>query len=116
MTTDLHDENGKLLKDQTNKLGLRYISPGFMEGVAFVLDYGAGKYSPLGYLSPTLKCSEHVEAAMRHLHKLRKGEELDDESGEHHIFHVGANMAMIAAKLGTQADDLRLGWPYKGED
>lgn len=59
-----------------------------MHDVLGVLMVGAEKYGPEDWRSRPGIYDESWEAAMRHLQRLRMGEELDGESGIHHAAHV----------------------------
>jgi hypothetical protein len=43
-----------------------------------------------------LSYSETLDSLHRHLMKIELGEELDDESGLHHIYHVATNVMFLA--------------------
>lgn len=56
--------------------------------VAKVLAFGAKKYSRGNWsLLPNLQ-TRYMDAALRHLNAVRRGEVADDESGLHHLAHA----------------------------
>jgi hypothetical protein len=61
-----------------------------LEPMIEVLEYGAKKYEPKNW-QKGLDKSEILESLQRHLAKLFDGEEIDQESGLHHIGHIMCN-------------------------
>lgn len=68
--------------------------------------YGSKKYGRYNY------CKGHelgqlIASAKRHISKFYAGEEVDNESGVHHLGHAMVNLAMILQEidLGTLIDD-----------
>ena len=55
-----------------------------------VLEYGATKYAPKNW-QKGLDKAEILESLQRHVCKLFDGEEIDTESGIHHIGHIMCN-------------------------
>lgn len=55
-----------------------------------VLEFGATKYEPFNW-QRGLDKREILESLQRHLAKLFDGEEIDTESGLHHIGHIMCN-------------------------
>jgi hypothetical protein len=55
-----------------------------------VLEYGANKYAPKNW-QKGLDKSEILESLQRHVAKLFDGENIDQESGLHHIGHIMCN-------------------------
>jgi hypothetical protein len=74
--------------------------------LARAMMYGEEKYARYDYYKGH-KLSDLVSAARRHLSKFYAGEDLDDESGVHHLAHCMANCLMMLHQidLGTSADD-----------
>ncbi len=66
----------------------------WLEEVAKAFMYGAKKYSRHNYLTG-MEWSRMHAAAMRHLWKWWRGEEIDPETGIHHIGHAGACLGML---------------------
>lgn len=61
-----------------------------LEPMIEVLEYGATKYEPFNW-QKGLNDKEILESLQRHLAKLFDGEEIDNESGLHHIGHILCN-------------------------
>lgn len=55
-----------------------------------VLEYGCKKYSPDNW-KKGLDLKEILESMQRHLAALMDGEEIDSESGIHHMGHIQCN-------------------------
>lgn len=67
-----------------------------LEDCARVFDYGRKKYAEWNWLKG-MPWSVPLGCAVRHLLALDKGEELDPESGLHHMGHVLCNLVMLAS-------------------
>ena len=61
-----------------------------LEPMIEVLEYGATKYAPKNW-QKGLEKDEILESLQRHVAKLFDGEEIDQESGLHHIGHIMCN-------------------------
>jgi hypothetical protein len=74
--------------------------------LARAMEYGAKKYGRYNYTKGH-DLSALVAAARRHLSKYMNGEDIDPESGVHHLGHSMANMLMMLhqTELGTLRDD-----------
>ncbi len=74
--------------------------------VAKVFEFGAQKYCANNYRKG-LPWSTYVGSGLRHLWDWYAGEELDPESGLHHLAHLGCNvlMALDAVIYGHGDDD-----------
>lgn len=72
-----------------------------------VMRLGAQKYGAYNFRDSDVPASTYVDAAMRHLMSWWDGEDLDPESGESHLGHVMACMAIMldARHSGRLADD-----------
>lgn len=68
----------------------------FLMGMAHVFTMGAKKYSVDNWMKcPYEERSRYVDAFYRHAYAWESGEELDEESGLHHLFHAGCCLAML---------------------
>lgn len=56
--------------------------------IAKVLAFGAQKYSRGNWAKVENLQERYMDAALRHLNAVRRGESLDDESGLHHLAHA----------------------------
>ena len=92
MTTD-ESRAGK--KDDSGKLMYNLIPVSAIEGLAQVLTMGAKKYTPNGWKTVPDATERYYSALFRHLLAWRNGEEIDPESGLHHLKHVLTNVAFL---------------------
>ena len=74
-------------KFDTNKLPLGLIDKTALDGLAAVLQYGAGKYAAQNWRLG-LQYSRVYDAALRHLTAFIDGEDCDPESGLPHVDHA----------------------------
>ena len=63
-----------------------------------VLEFGANKYGPANW-QKGLSIRETCESLKRHLDKFMEGENMDLESGLHHIGHIQCNAMFISWML-----------------
>jgi hypothetical protein len=70
------------------------ISPVYLEGTAEVLRYGAVKYEPNNWLKGIV-FSRVYRALLGHLNAWQEGEEIDQESGCHHLFHASCCLMFL---------------------
>ena len=66
--------------------------PKFLEGVAKVLTFGAGKYAAHSWRGVPEGYERYRDALYRHLNAIERGETHDPESGLPHWYHVGCNV------------------------
>lgn len=68
--------------------------------------YGSKKYGRYNYCKGH-DLSQLIASAKRHISKFYAGEDVDNESGIHHLGHAMVNLAMILQEieLGTIKDD-----------
>lgn len=84
-------EEGK--KFDTGKPKMRLVDPCFMEGMAKILTLGADKYGEYNWRG--LARSRIEDALLRHINEYQKGEKLDEESGESHLYHAACNLMFL---------------------
>jgi hypothetical protein len=70
------------------------LPPEFKNEVAKAFMYGAKKYTRHNYLTG-MEWHRMKAACERHLDKFWQGEEIDPETGVHHLGHAGACIAML---------------------
>ena len=84
------------------------VSPSLMIGAARVLAPGAEKYGERNW-ERGMKWSRPFGAAIRHMWAWFMGEDLDPETGLHHLWHAGCNLMFLAHYVQypvyTQFDD-----------
>ena len=78
-------------------------APNAIEGIAKVLMFGAEKYDRANW-KRGLKYTEIIDSMQRHILKIMDGEDLDEESGLHHAFHIGCNSLFLAEMMATRPD------------
>jgi hypothetical protein len=89
------------------KCPLELIPPIFTEGVAEVLLHGAKKYAPNNWLRG-MSFETVLGGMSRHLSAIRRGEEIDSESGLPHLFHLGCGTMFMSWYLhGPNAEQYR---------
>lgn len=81
-------------KHDSEKPRLNLLDPEWLTGVAKVLTYGANKYDDYDW-ARGLEWSRLFSAAQRHLLAWQAGEDLDRESGHHHLLHASCNMMLL---------------------
>lgn len=81
------------LTDKKNKPRLSLIPKEALYELGHALTYGEGKYGTHNY-KEGIKLSYLLDAAMRHINQFNNGENIDLESGNHHLGHALASLAM----------------------
>lgn len=96
------DFNGKIdgagykaSMDNPAKPPVDLVPPTLPRGIARVLGKGAKKYSRGNWMRG-MSFSEVIAAAERHLLAIKEGEDIDPESGELHIYHLGCELAFLS--------------------
>ena len=74
-----------------------------LEPMIEVLEYGANKYAPKNW-QKGLDKSEILESLQRHVAKLFDGEDIDQESGLHHIGHIMCNAMFYSYFLSDKKE------------
>lgn len=91
MVEDMVD--GEKYDDEKPRMDL--IPPYMEEEVAMVLAFGAQKYAPDNWRKVTPLRSRYLAAAQRHINALKKGEQMDPESGLHHAAHAACCLMFL---------------------
>ena len=81
-------------KDDSGKIMPSLIEPEFMIGLANVLTDGASKYG----LNNWKECKDtrrYEDALYRHLLQYLRGENIDSDSGHHHMLHIACNAMFL---------------------
>lgn len=89
------------------KTPLQLLPPVFMAGVAWVLKLGASKYGAWNWRNNKVESQTYVGAMRRHLDAWQDGESIDPESGQSHLAHIAASVAILldAEANGTLEDN-----------
>ena len=66
-----------------------------LEEIVKVLTYGANKYEPNNWKLVQEPIDRYKAATLRHLSAYMQCEELDQESGLHHLAHAGTNILFL---------------------
>lgn len=82
------------VKHDQNKPDLSLLPKEFLEEVAKAFMHGEKKYARYNYLAG-MDWHRVIASAFRHLSAFNEGEDLDTESGNNHLAHAGACIAML---------------------
>lgn len=80
--------------------------PGFLLEMGAVLTMGAEKYAPDNW-KKGLPVREIMDSALRHIYAFMDGENVDQESGKHHLAHAAVNLMFafwMVAKMPKHDD------------
>lgn len=101
---DLVGEGG--LKHDDGKADLSLIPLIAIESEARALGFGEKKYGRYNY-TRGFDVSRLTSAALRHIYAYNNGQDIDSESGLHHLGHARACLAMLlhCRELGTLKDN-----------
>ena len=101
-------------KNDQEKPMMALIPPYAEEEMAKAFTYGAQKYGTHNWLGG-ISVTRLLSASRRHINAVLKGEDIDEESGNHHLGHALASIAMAYETLKMRPDlDDRA--PYKKKD
>lgn len=86
---------------------LQLVPPIIIESMAAALAIGADKYGPWNWRENKVEIMTYLGAMKRHIDAVLEGEDLDPESGTHHLGHVAAGCAIVldAAAQHTLVDN-----------
>lgn len=86
---------------------LQLIPPVLNVETAKALACGAAKYGPWNWRENKVEIMTYLGAMKRHIDQIIEREDIDPESGAHHLGHVAAGCAIVldAAKHGTLLDN-----------
>lgn len=83
------------IKHDGEKPDMSLISPMWIEGVARILTFGKRKYAAHNWRKG-LHMSRLLSAALRHIFAFLRGEDLDPETGESHLYHASCCLMFAA--------------------
>lgn len=83
-----------LPRNKEGKPAICLVDPGFIRSVARVMGFGVEKYGLWDWMKG-YDFSTCYDCTQRHLLAWWDGEDLDPESGEHHLAHAAANLMML---------------------
>jgi len=89
------------------KSQLQLLPPSFNRETAKALACGAAKYGVANWRTNKVELMTYLGAMRRHIDAVMSGEDLDPESGAHHLGHVAAGCAIVidAAEHGQLIDN-----------
>lgn len=90
-------------KYDSGKPPMALLDPEYLEGLARVLGFGASKYSPDNWRNG-ISYRRLISAAYRHLGAINKGENIDPESGEPHVYHLACCNMFLASMMAHRPD------------
>lgn len=113
MNNDAYPDNNPKTQYGIVKPPLHLVPPVAVLTEAMVFKLGAQKYGPFNWRDNRVSSSVYYSAAMRHLMSWFDGENIDPESGQSHLAHARACLAIIIDGLenGNLNDDR----PTQGE-
>jgi len=108
-----------MLKHSGGKLRVELVPVQWIKWLSAGMSYGAYEkkpqpYGPMNWAKGG-KASSLTTAALRHLSSYIDGEELDQDSGHHHLIHCAMNCLMLVSlsALGRLENDLQFYNPKK---
>lgn len=97
---------------KSKKVDLTLISANAAEAEARVLMFGDSKYSRRDYLEQPDYDLEAMRALLRHVSEIMKGEQYDQETGQHHLAHIRANAGIILECWAVHGSEPGANWPH----
>lgn len=100
------DNNPKAAVGET-KCPLHLVPPALSIGVAEALKNGADKYGEANWRESGIAAHVYMGAILRHLYAWYEGEDNAQDSGIHHLKHIGASIAILLDSMacGSFIDD-----------
>ena len=89
---DTHDGGRKF---DYGKTLYSLLSPFFLKMVADVLTYGCLKYERDNWLNVPNAKERYKDALLRHIYSYLSGEQIDPETGFHHLAHATCNIMFL---------------------
>jgi hypothetical protein len=90
-------------RDDQDKAPLALLDPYALTQMAWVLGFGAQKYSAHNWRDG-IEVSRHISSALRHLFALNAGEDTDPESGLPHAAHLACCAMMLCWSMAHRPD------------
>lgn len=101
------------LSAKAQKVDLTLVSSHANEAEARVLELGDAKYSRRDYLNRDNYDQDAMRALLRHVGEVMKGNQYDEESGQHHLAHVRANCGIILECWAVHKVEPGVNWPHE---
>lgn len=99
----MNTKKTKALKNDSGKPKISLIPKEALWGMAQALTYGANKYGQYNFKAG-ITYTRLADAAYRHLSAFMDGENIDEESGNNHLYHALASIAMLAYMDANKPD------------
>lgn len=93
----------KGLRHNNNKPKWSLVPQSALLPMVEVLEFGADKYAPNNWMKG-LSYRETYESLKRHLDSFIEGEDMDPESGLHHIGHILSNAMFLSWMIYNRPD------------
>lgn len=81
------------------KVPLHLVPSTAMAAIAMGLKDGAKKYGAYNWRTLTVEAETYIGAALRHMMAWQEGEDIDPDSGNPHLFHAMASLAILVDAL-----------------
>lgn len=91
------------IKYDQDKPRMDLLDPSFTIGVAEVLTFGAKKYAADNWRGG-IAFTKLISSIHRHLAEIQKGNDLDDESGLPHVYHIACNCQFLGWMLKNKPE------------
>lgn len=91
-------------RHNTGKPQLSYVPLDCFTECARVFEYGAVKYGERDNWRKGQELEQILDSLLRHIAAIQAGEELDKESGLHHIGHIQCNAAFLGLWLKNKKE------------
>jgi hypothetical protein len=89
------DGKGLKFDFRDEKTRLELVPPNLIEGIGRILTYGAKKYESDNWMRG-IKFRRLIGAIKRHLADIELSNDLDDETNELHLYHIGCCIAFLS--------------------
>lgn len=90
-------------KKDSGKSRIDLVDAEFLEGLGNVLGFGASKYSAHNWRGG-IAYSRLLGAAYRHLGAINRGEDMDSESNQPHVFHLACCVMFLSWMMKHRPD------------
>jgi hypothetical protein len=107
-------QKGMSQRHNSGKVQTREVDPAFILGIGEVLTKSREKYDAFNWQKPT-KLSTPYESLFRHLMAFQMGEDVDKESGKHHLLHCATNLMFMYYHI-TRNPEFSDDRGFKGEE
>lgn len=104
MSADNMDLTKGGVKYDAGKPSLELLAPEFVLGIGEVLSYGKAKYAARNW-EAGMRWGRVVGATLRHIFRWMRGENIDLESGLHHLDHAACCLMFLRAYVARGVGD-----------